>query len=210
MNAKQKSILLLGDLIIPLFGYYSLDWSLYFIALYYLLDILGLVIFYQIKARQRLKFINQEKENKTHIKQSFLFVGLSVAIGVLVHLFSSQIYPGINFSKEFVDFLMYEEEMFPFPQVYVLLPLVLLPQYQLYKMEFLQFAKYRKNNIKDIAESQILSLVSAVILLFILFIISTLITLDEKIWLFLFLTLEILYKYLFNIKGRKHFLLTRK
>lgn len=210
MNAKQKSILLLGDLIIPLFGYYSLDWSLYFIALYYLLDILGLVIFYQIKARKRLKFTNQEKENKTHIKQSFLIVGLSVTIGVLVHLFSSQIYPGINFSKEFVDFLMYEEEMFPFPQVYILLPLVLLPQYQLYKMEFLQFAKYRKNNIKDIAESQILSLVSAVILLFILFIISTLITLDEKIWLFLFLTLEILYKYLFNIKRRKHFLLTRK
>lgn len=210
MNTKQKSIMLLGDLIIPLFGYYSLNWSLYFIALYYILDLIGFNIFYQLKAIKRLKFTSNKNESKIHLKQTFFLIGLTIIITILIHLISLQLYPSIDFSNEFIDFLLYEEELFPFPQVYVLLPLVLLPQYQMYKLEFLQFAKYRQQRIIDIALPSTLNLVSASLLLIVIYGLTYLIQIPFDFWLISYLILEILYKYFYSINDKTHFLLRRK
>lgn len=149
MNKQQKIIQAVGELAFPIIGMFYLDWSLYFIILYYLFDSLANEVFFQVEIKSIYTFKGKKKEDKQRwlrstISQIFFFVFVSS----IAHLAMLNIYPNINRFDEFIAFLMYTEEFLPVPQVYVLLPLILLPKFMNYKNEFVVKQKVRVLTVK--------------------------------------------------------------
>lgn len=122
MTTRQKIILQLGDVIIPLLGFYYLDWSIYFIATYLLLDVVGSFIFYHVKARKRIQYSKDTLEKSTYNKSVFSFTFFILSLVVLTHLFTINVIPNIQFKMEFINFLMYVEPPIPLPQFWFLIP----------------------------------------------------------------------------------------
>lgn len=145
MSKQQKLIQSLGELAFPLIGMFYLEWSLYFIALYYLLDTIANEIFFHVEMKTIYVFHGRKQKDKSvWLLNGSIQLILFIIITFLVHFAIPNIYPKMDVKLEFWKFLMYEEEFMPFPQVYVLLPLVLLPKYMQYKNDFL--TKQKQSN----------------------------------------------------------------
>ena len=198
MQAKQKIILSLGDVLIPLFGFYYLDWSLYFIALYLLLDLIGSFIFYHVKARKRIQYSQNAADKKAYKKGTLVLFLLITFVVVATHLFALITQPGINFSKAFVAFLMYVEEPIPLPQFWFLLPLLLLPPYQQYKMEFIMQQQFRTKTVQTLTSTFQNDLLILLPLLGIALATAFFVSLPQYIWLFLFIVLKLSYDLYFK------------
>lgn len=128
-------IQLLSNLLIPVLGFWVWNWNLYFILLFYILDIVSSEIVHFLKVR-KIKAIQKPSNipvpTKVYSFVSILFVILIVAeINIGMKLY----HPELNFEKEIRDFLMYKE--MGISQGFVLLPLVGLMAYTSYKAEFL-------------------------------------------------------------------------
>ena len=131
---------LVADALIPLLGYFLWDWSIYFIVLFYLIDLLSGEILAHFKAKK----INQHQQGrdlKTWLKYGFLSFFFFVVTLFSIHLVILQIYPGIDFQTEIASFWNYED--MGIKQGYVLIPLLFLVAFQRYKLEFLGPQKYR-------------------------------------------------------------------
>ena len=155
MNTKQAYIQLVGDALIPLLGAFYFDWSLYFILLFYCLDLVANEVVVHLKSRKTVEFsgIGTNQWLKKGVKSAFLLLTSLVAIHVAVYF----IHPDINFQKELIDFMAYEE--MGIAQGYVLVPFVALSAYQLYRMDFLIPAKYRTIDIMQIWKPHLTSLI---------------------------------------------------
>lgn len=141
----MRYIQLAGDALIPLLGFFWWNWSVYFIVLFYLLDLLiGEVIIY-FKARKIAEYDQREKAFYGRFLLSLLLLTGSV---FLIHIAIWLFYPGIDFIKEMVAFWEYED--MGFQQGYILLPLLILIAYQRYKLEFLLPARYRNTRQLDL------------------------------------------------------------
>lgn len=139
MLRKQQVIQAIGELVIPLLGFFWLGWDLYFILLFYLLDLLATEVFYQLKISKINKFQHTESSFFTRLS-SIVLVGL---ILVLSHGMIHLLYPELVFQDAFIEFLAYEEEGIPIAQGYLLLPLIIFGNYQQYKMFFLVPNRFR-------------------------------------------------------------------
>lgn len=169
MVQKQKLIQAIGDAVIPLLGFFFFDWGLYFILLFYFIDLFSNEIFLHVKANKIVTF-----QSKLGVKKSWLTLGVlsfifMLAIVLMTHLVMSFIDTEIKFYKELIEFLSYEEAGLPIAQGYILLPLVVFGNYQQYKMFFLTPAKYRVLTVNQIFNSRIkvlsLGLIGALIAL---------------------------------------------
>ena len=141
MRIQPKYILLVSDAIIPLLGLFVWNWSLYFILLFYLLDLVAREVITHIKTRdiyraQGLK-TTQKWQRKGLLSGILLLVVISSIHGAV---FLMQ--PDINFSKEIMNFWEYEE--LGIQQGYLLVPLVAYGAYAQYRMSFLMTGKARK------------------------------------------------------------------
>lgn len=134
----MRYIQLAGDALIPLMGFFLWNWSLYFIVLFYLADLVIDEVFTNLKAG-KIKEYNDNKRSSAYWKYSSLFL-LAVAV-FLIHLALSLFHPGIDFPKEIIAFWNYRD--MGIEQGYILLPLLILIAYQRYKVEFLMPARYR-------------------------------------------------------------------
>jgi hypothetical protein len=139
MLRKQQLIQAIGELVIPLLGFFWLGWDLYFILLFYLLDLIATEVFYQLK-RSR---IHQFQQGRGALFSRLSTIGLVGVIIVLSHVMLHKVYPDLVFKEAFIDFLAYEEDGIPIAQGYVLLPLVIFGNYQQYKMFFLVPKRFR-------------------------------------------------------------------
>lgn len=140
MRVQPKYILLVSDALIPLLGLFVWNWSLYFILLFYLLDLTAREVIMHLKTReiyraQGLK--NTQKWQQKGLLSGALF--LTVVTGIHFAVWWMQ--PSINFPNELVAFWKYEE--LGIQQGYILLPLIVYAAYAQYRMSFLMQGKAR-------------------------------------------------------------------
>lgn len=141
MNKKAKYIQLASEALIPLLGFFLWDWSLYFIILFYFIDMVVDEGIMHAKANKIVRHNTATEKHKSWLGYGLLsMLTLLVAAGV-IHVALYFISEGIFFRQEALAFWEYKE--LGIKQGYLLVPLVLLVGYQQYKMEFLMLAKYR-------------------------------------------------------------------
>ncbi|MCE2681846.1 MAG: hypothetical protein LW704_02615 [Cryomorphaceae bacterium] len=138
MKLNPKIIQVAADAAIPLMGFFLWEWSLYFILLFYLLDLLASEIIAHLSARKIHEYNGQKKRE---LKQAMISMMLFVVTLFVVHVFVAVAVPGIDFKKEALAFWSYED--MGIAQGYVLIPLVLFVAIQRYRMEFLMRGKFR-------------------------------------------------------------------
>lgn len=131
MQNRAIYIQLVGDALIPLLGFFLWDWSLYFILLFFLLDLLAseTVILFKVKKAQS-KDDGNKRPFLLYSWLLFLFNLITFHVGIFL------MHPDINFLKEITDFIMYEE--MGIPQGLILIPLVGFIAYQQYQMEYIR------------------------------------------------------------------------
>lgn len=137
---NPKYILLISDAAIPLLGFFFWHWNLYFILLFYILDLLAREVITHVKSRkiiEQRQMTSRRKWYKNGLLSALLLLGVFGGI----HAAMWFIVPGIDFGKELVNFWQYEE--MGIQQGYLLLPLVGYAAYAQYKMEFLMTGKAR-------------------------------------------------------------------
>ena len=154
MKIKQAYIQLISDAIIPLAGALFFDWSLYFILIFYCIDLLASEVILHLKSKKTVEFRGMNKSNwiQNGLKSGVLFI---VSL-LLIHLGVFFIHPGIDFQKELVDFMAYEE--MGIQQGYILVPLITFAAYQLYRMTFLMPARFRTITLNEIWNPHLISL----------------------------------------------------
>lgn len=187
MIRKQKLIQAFGELLIPLVGFFFLDWNLYFILLFLFIDLLVTEVFLNFKAAK----IHNYSPGVNPKKKWYFLAGFSALLSflliVLSHIAVKYISGEANFQEQFVEFLMYEEMGIPIPQGVILLPLVALGNYQQYKMFFLMPARYRTEHISGVIGSRIQALVIGLSGAFLAIILGVLTDLPEVVYLILML-----------------------
>ena len=111
----------MADATIPILGYFLWDWGLFFIVLYYLLDLIVSEIFMHLKTREIRKF---RFGSMTHsLRYIALGMSLIATTLLLVRLFILQIHPQTDVVKEVVAFLSYKD--LGIAQGYLLIPVVI-------------------------------------------------------------------------------------
>ncbi len=131
---NQKLIQLVSDLAIPVLGFYFWDWNLYFILLFFCLDMIGgeVILYLKAKKIKEVQVDSQTKYWKSFQFISFLLLALNL---VFIHLGMYAYHPDFNIWKEVLAFLNYKE--MGIQQGYVLIPLIGLMVYTQYKATFL-------------------------------------------------------------------------
>lgn len=147
MNLRHlRLVSVFGEAVIPLMGIFFLDWGLYFILLFYLIDLVVAEVFAYLKVHKIIRFQRIKYPNKTKYSKLGLNSFLVIIIIVLAHLAVRSIHPNIDFITESIAFLAYEEAGIPIPQGYILLPFVILGNLQQYKMLFIKTGIYQRTS----------------------------------------------------------------
>lgn len=147
--------MLISDALIPLLGFFVWDWSLYFILLFYFLDLLAREFITHLKTRKIYE--DQHLSNKQKwIRNGVLSALLLIVVVGIIHVAMLFISPGIHFPSELYHFWTYEE--LGIQQGYILLPLVGYAAYIQFKMQFLMPGKSRSVLVDTLWKQHILSL----------------------------------------------------
>lgn len=141
MRLNVKYVMLFSDALIPLLGFFVWDWSLYFILLFYILDLLAREAITHIKTRKIYQVQGLQKRSKW-VRNGLVSALLLIIVFVFIHVAVYFIHPGISFTKEVQLFWEYKE--LGIQQGYLLVPLVIYAAYAQYKMQFLMTGKARK------------------------------------------------------------------
>jgi len=136
--AQLKIIQAVGDLAIPLLGYFFWNWDFYFILLFYILDLLVSSAFTFIKVHQ----VNKHR-NTIHFSWKWLLLTILMVSVSFYLIFQAMpmIDPEFDFLRDTWNFLAYEE--MGIAQGILLLPLLIYGGYMQYKMQFLMNGKFR-------------------------------------------------------------------
>jgi hypothetical protein len=154
MSKRIKYIQIVGDALIPLIGYYFWDWSLYFILLFYMADLLVGEVFVWVRAE---KIRRHTSVNKRIANTGLIFISLGAlfALVLLINAGIRFLHPSINHWEEFLAFWNYRE--FGVPQGYILLPLLILMGFQQYQLEFLLPGKFRNISLDQLWKAHAIS-----------------------------------------------------
>lgn len=146
MNFNLRLIQVLSDALIPVLGYLFWDWDLFFILLYYLLDLLISEIFMCFKSRS----ISSIRGLRIRETLAYFIVGMIIvsSILLLLRIFMLNLHPEINLIAETVEFWRYKD--LGIEQGYILLPLLILVGYQRYKTEFIKSELHKKTSLKEL------------------------------------------------------------
>ncbi|NRA11108.1 MAG: hypothetical protein HRT57_04030 [Crocinitomicaceae bacterium] len=134
MRLNRKYVLLFSEALIPVLGFFLWGWGLYFILLFYFIDILAQEVIMHLKSK---KIIGTQSDSsvsdwrKSGISSAFLIL----AMICLIHISMFYIDPSIAFVKQIKLFWTYEE--LGVQQGYLLLPLVGFAAFSQYRMDFL-------------------------------------------------------------------------
>lgn len=137
---KQQQFMALGELIIPLMGYYLWNWDLHFILLFYYLDVVASFFLSIAKVRAVSLYRERKWMVQTHLTTFLIWYGLILLGLSFLEIAILAVYPDINLVDSLFEFLTYEE--WGIPQGVVLLPLIFLLNWQHYKLVFLRTGEY--------------------------------------------------------------------
>lgn len=145
MNKRMRYIQLALEASIPVLGFFVWNWSLYFILLFYFLDLFASEFVMHLKARQ-VVLHQGKKQQKEWLTGAGVSLGLLIFVILAAHAAVYHMHPGISFAQEIAAFWNYEE--MGIPQGYLLAPLVFLMSFQQFRMEFMMPARYRTLSMK--------------------------------------------------------------
>ncbi len=146
MKVNPLYLRIFSDALIPVIGYIWGDWSLFFILLYYLLDLLTAEIFMHIRSA-KIVSVRPSQKRKTWL--SFGLLSFAVFAGSVFLIVAAQylLQPKFVLHKELLAFLAYED--LGIAQGYVLIPLLALLGWQNYRMEFLMRGRQFKTTLSE-------------------------------------------------------------
>lgn len=122
MNKRNTLLIqILGELAIPLMGFFLWNWSLYFILLFYIIENL-FATYFQVETFRKFQALIQKKSIPLNVKQVFIFLGFWLLEVIFIHVFLFLTNSSIHFGKEIIDFFMYED--MGIPQGFLLIPLL--------------------------------------------------------------------------------------
>lgn len=136
----QKYILIASDALIPVLGFFLWDWSLYFILLFYFLDLIGREVVLHFKSHKIIETQGFPKP-KDYLKTALSSAGHLMIVIAGSHMVLSFLHPQIDFFDEMQRFWNYEE--WGIKQGPLLLPLIGLAVYSQYRGQFLMRGKDR-------------------------------------------------------------------
>lgn len=143
---RVKIIQSLGELLIPLLGYFFWNWNFYFIALFYLLDAVAGSGFLFVKLKKMQAAQSNAKINYSlHV---FLLIALYGGIICLGLGMMPKLDPAFDVQAESLRFILLED--MGLPQGIFLVPLVVYGAYLQYKMSFLLPKTYQKQQPKQV------------------------------------------------------------
>ncbi|MBL1278987.1 MAG: hypothetical protein COA33_001850 [Fluviicola sp.] len=160
MSTKQRFIQVILEGFIPLLGFFFWNWSLYFILLFYFIDMIANEGIMHLKSKKTQSFQQKAKNKQNWIKKGVISSVLLIFSIVLIHFSMFFIVPEIKFYQEFLAFLNYEE--MGIKQGYILIPLVVLLSYQQYKMTFLMRAKFRTTEMTQLWKTHIQAIIAII------------------------------------------------
>lgn len=132
MNPQSKITQLIGDLAIPLVGYYFWGWNMLFILFFYILDVGVSTTFTFVKTKK----INTFQQTSYYPWKHILLILLGYFLTFyLVYFLILNISPKVNISHEILRFLLMKD--MGLPQMILLLPLLIVGGYMQYKISFL-------------------------------------------------------------------------
>jgi hypothetical protein len=167
MNWKLKLFQTFGEISIPVLGYFFWSWTLFDIALFYLLDFIMLGVLFHVK----LKKIEEFHEKKQRFFPLILIqLLLFLIIIFLSHVIFSKIIVDFNFFKEFKRFFFLKD--MGLPQGYFLFPLIVYAAYLNFKMNFISTKLYTKTTLETLKKQHFVSLFLTISMLGVLFGIS--------------------------------------
>ena len=150
MKSQEKIVVLLGDIALPLIGFFFWNWGFYFIALYFIIDQLAKQAFLIV----RLKNISlQFTEKAILLSKSLALFFFEVLIIILINY---QMTVDFNPINGIIMFLTYED--MGFQQGIILIPLLIIAEWMKMKTEqkLKQSDELKQQNInRSLQQSQI-------------------------------------------------------
>lgn len=132
MNPQSKITQLIGDLAIPLVGYYFWGWNMLFILFFYILDVGVSTTFTFVKTKK----INTFQQTSYYPWKHILLILLGYFLTFyLVYFLILNISPKVHISDEILRFLLMKD--MGLPQMVLLLPLLIVGGYMQYKISYL-------------------------------------------------------------------------
>jgi hypothetical protein len=198
MLERQLYLKLFSNLIIPVLGFWWWGWSLYFILLFYFLDLFSNELVVHLKVK-KIKSVQQETNptpTKTMALVSFLFLVLSIVvinIGMVIY------HPELSLKQEIVNFIGYKE--MGLEQGYVLIPLIVLMTFANYKSDFLVPKMFLIQREKEVWKAHIKQHFLLISFSAILLLIAVSYQLSEWVILVVILLLTTIYHFL---QGKEH------
>lgn len=198
MLKRQLYIQLISNCIIPILGFWLWNWSLYFILLFYILDILSSEIVQFLKVK-KIKEIQETGliaiPTRTYSIVSILFlflIILEINTGMILY------HPKIEINMEIWVFLSYVE--MGIPQGVVLIPLIAMMTYTSYKVDFIVPKAYLHIQEKQLWKSHLKE--RFVLLSFCIILTLFAVSFNLKEWIVLVVTLVFItgYNYLQGIE----------
>lgn len=191
MTRRMRIIQVVSEALLPVLGFLLWNWSLYFILLYYLLDLLADVIITHIKSRKIIAF---KKETPIKWMQYGIIGGLLfISTVFMIHVAVQSIFPSIQFDQEALAFWIYKD--MGIEQGYVLLPLISFVSYQQYKTEFLRLRRYESISLTDLWHGKIMAFSIILASCGGVFLLSAFVRLDEYVYVFGIVALTSIYRF---------------
>ena len=150
MRIHPKYIQVLGDGIIPLLGFFFWDWNLYFILLFYFIDMFTKEVLLHLKAKKIVAYQEGtesptvQNEKKVWMKWGIISLILLIFSIFLIQISMPFIQDQFNAKNEIIRFWSYKE--MGIEQGYIFVPLIIFMGYTQFKMEFLTPAVFTRMN----------------------------------------------------------------
>lgn len=178
---------------IPLLGFFAWDWNLYFILLFYFLDLLSAEMVVHLKARQIVRYRGEAKLKSEWLKYGVISALALFALIAIVHLAMYLLHPEIQFLREIQEFWTYEE--MGVQQGYLFVPLVFFLGYQQFRVEFMMPARYRMIPLNEIWKTHLRTWVVLLLAGVLVGVVNSVVQLPELIYVLGIVVSTVAYKW---------------
>lgn len=195
---KQHYIQTIGELVIPLLGFFFWKWTLHHVVLFICLDLIFSHFFSILKYRKINAFGPDRNPKNEIIKSILLNTSLVLVVLVLGNIAAILVQSNTTFSNSLHSFFFLKE--FGIPQGYLLLPLLILANTQLYKLNFIKPQLFRHQTVRQLSTQSRFSLLVTISGSAIAIGIASLFPLVIPIWIWLIVFLGV--KFYFDLKAK--------
>lgn len=188
----QVYIKIFGEALIPLVGFFLWEWSLYFILLFYIIDVFVAEVLLYLKTK-KIKSYSEKITPKEWILLGSISVGCMLILLGAIHFSVKMLHPTMEFTTEIWAFLSYEE--MGVAQGVILIPLIIFMGYSSYKSEFLLPQLYKLITPQSLLKSRIFALIIAIVCAVIVGVLALFVNLPDVVYLVSIVVLTSAYQY---------------